>query len=329
MATQSIASAPPPNGLQPFDPMRHLDQVASVLEVGFSNEMGSEGARAATREMRRYAAMGWPVQIMLWLKLTGYLPIHGMVWREAGRVVGTASTQPADADPGTWLVANVAVLPEYRRRGIAEAVTRGTLDLIRRKHGRRALLQVDDDNLPAQRLYEKIGFTQLATRAHYTRASHSQPPDYLPSRFEIRLRDEREWMAEYDLARLVCPEGLTWGRALRVSDFRVGLGRTLLHVLSGTQEERWAAFTPDNQMAGALRVVLGSPEGDQLRLLVHPALRGQVERPLLIRGLRRVGVRPWTLQLECQANDPDLASLLTELGFVRRRCLRWMAFDLT
>jgi ribosomal protein S18 acetylase RimI-like enzyme len=329
MAAQSIASAGPLDGLQPLDPMRHLDQVATVLEIGFAHEMGSESARAATREMRRHAALGWPVQVMVWLGMTSYLPTQGMVWVDSGRVVGTAHTQPAAADPGTWLIANVAVLPDYRRRGIAEAVTRGTLDLIRRKHGRRALLQVDDDNLPAQRLYEKVGFTRLTTRAHYTRASHSQPPDYRPSRFEIRLQDERDWMAECDLARLVSPEGLTWGHALRVSDFRIGLGRKLMNVLSGTQEERWAAYTAENHLVGAMRVVLGSPEGDQLRLLIHPALRGQVERPLLTRGLRRVGVRPWPLHLECQAGNSELASLLTEFGFVRRRCLRWMAMDLT
>ena len=64
---------------------------------------------------------------------------------------------------------NVAVAPEYRRRGIAQALI---LELIRRlsQQGNRSLmLEVRASNTPAITLYHKLGFTQVGRRPNYYR----------------------------------------------------------------------------------------------------------------------------------------------------------------
>jgi ribosomal-protein-alanine N-acetyltransferase len=64
---------------------------------------------------------------------------------------------------------NVAVAPEYRRRGIAQALI---LELIRRlsQQGNRSLmLEVRASNIPAITLYHKLGFAQVGRRPNYYR----------------------------------------------------------------------------------------------------------------------------------------------------------------
>jgi hypothetical protein len=69
---------------------------------------------------------------------------------------------------------------------------------------------------------------------------------------------------------------------------------------------------------------MGGPDGDRLMLLVHPGYRGRLERPLLARGLRRLGRRPWSARMESDSDDGAATQALQELGFQVRRVLRWM-----
>jgi ribosomal-protein-alanine N-acetyltransferase len=55
-------------------------------------------------------------------------------------------------------VVRLAVLPEYRRRGIASRLLADALASFRRGRVRRLSLTTQGDNLPAQRLYERFGF---------------------------------------------------------------------------------------------------------------------------------------------------------------------------
>ena len=62
---------------------------------------------------------------------------------------------------------NIAVLPEYRRRGVAEALLRAAI----RRGRERALafitLEVRAGNAPAIALYEKHGFARVGRRKNY------------------------------------------------------------------------------------------------------------------------------------------------------------------
>jgi ribosomal protein S18 acetylase RimI-like enzyme len=329
MTAASLLNPAAQNGLQPVDLSRHLGGIADLIELCFGAELDA-GSRGLLREMQFLSRTGPALRVLKWVTL-GQQPWNlGFVWVEAGRVVGSVSTQPAAAGSKTWLVANVAVHPDFRRHGIALALTRATLDLIRSRTGADAILQVDDDNLAAVSLYRQLGFLRVATRTTWVRPGHLTPPPFQATPFDLRLRGTDEWADQLALAAQVRPEGLTWTKPLRAEDFRPGLRKQLEQFLSARTEEHWVVIDPlspttsGDRLAGSLTVIMGGAEGDRVHLLISPRYTGQLERPLLVRALRRLGRRPWSVQLDYEADDEAAAAILRELGFQARRVLRWM-----
>ncbi len=64
---------------------------------------------------------------------------------------------------------NVAVHPDFRRQGIAEALVQGLMVALKEKGNDSLALEVRASNEPAKRLYEKLGFQQVGCRKNYYR----------------------------------------------------------------------------------------------------------------------------------------------------------------
>lgn len=64
---------------------------------------------------------------------------------------------------------NVAVHPDFRRRGIAEALVTALCDALKEKGSVSLTLEVRASNDPAKALYEKLGFEQVGRRPNYYR----------------------------------------------------------------------------------------------------------------------------------------------------------------
>jgi len=64
---------------------------------------------------------------------------------------------------------NVAVHPDFRRRGIAEMLVTALVDALKQRGSRCLTLEVRASNEPARTLYEKLGFSQVGLRKNYYR----------------------------------------------------------------------------------------------------------------------------------------------------------------
>lgn len=83
---------------------------------------------------------------------------------EGERVLGYVGAQSVQGEADMM---NLAVLPEFRRQGIAKALL-AALEEHLREHGVNALtLEVRASNAPALALYEKWGFQQVGRRKGY------------------------------------------------------------------------------------------------------------------------------------------------------------------
>lgn len=87
-----------------------------------------------------------------------------LVALEEDRVVGYVGSQSSidEAD-----IMNVAVHPDFRRRGVAEALIIRLVSDLKERGIRALLLEVRVSNTPAITLYEKLGFSQVGRRKNY------------------------------------------------------------------------------------------------------------------------------------------------------------------
>ena len=64
---------------------------------------------------------------------------------------------------------NVAVHPDFRRQGIAEALVSGLVEQLKAMGSHCLTLEVRASNAPAIALYEKLGFAEIGRRKNYYR----------------------------------------------------------------------------------------------------------------------------------------------------------------
>jgi len=152
-----MTPAEPPDSyfhIRRLNPRRDLNAVADLVEAAFELKNDPEGAWVL-RQMRAYArrAQSYPDIITL-----SGAP-EGFVWEENGKIVGNISiVSYPRPEARIVLIANVAVASEYRRRGIASALTRHALRYISQWPRAEVWLQVRSENQAAIQMYHQLGF---------------------------------------------------------------------------------------------------------------------------------------------------------------------------
>lgn len=88
------------------------------------------------------------------------------VYEQNGQILGYCNLRLL---AGEGEVQRIAVLPEYRRMGLARKMMEIMVDYARENHALSVSLEVRAGNLPARNLYETYGFTAEAVRKGYYR----------------------------------------------------------------------------------------------------------------------------------------------------------------
>src|SRR5262249_5258978 len=259
MTTTALVGGSAFKGLRPVNLRTDLSGMTDLVELCFGPTMDESG-RAAVREMRMMAQA-----TSFWMLFRAFNPVvsdleKGFVWIEDERLIGNVSVAPGhfprDMGKG-FIIANVAVHPDYRRRGLAKAMLEASLELIRAQGGSFAVLQVDADNYGAQRLYTSFGFVEERTFIDWRRPWHARTPPRLSQMPFMTMRQPNEWRDEFELARLVRSNshgGLGWLRPTHPDLFRPSARKAIVNGFLGKVEERWIVRRDNGQgIAAALR----------------------------------------------------------------------------
>jgi GNAT superfamily N-acetyltransferase len=162
-----------------------------------------EGIKDIITSYRRIWPLYWLIR---WTSPALRDALHGYIWDEDQKPVGLI-TIARRGNTDTWLVGNVAVLPDYRRRGIARKLVQAGLEFIRDQGGTLAVLDVIDGNLPAYQLYRSMGFEHYTSIIDliWTSAEVSQLPD-IPSGYLIEKVTYKDWEIGMEMAEQTVPE---------------------------------------------------------------------------------------------------------------------------
>ncbi len=311
-------------GARPAQFPADLLEIADLIELCFFDTLDDSGHQMLqrARAMASLGGLGW--HTYRWMGAGDEMDwFHGFVWTDAGKIIANVSLAPSHREPNTWAIANVAVHPAHRRRGIARNLTQLALEEIRRESGRKAVLQVKAGNRAALALYHGLGFREVTQRTLWVR-----PPAPLPELAGSTVprglsrpvrRSGLEWQEEYQLVSAAYPEGLAWRWPVSKSSFRPSWAQRLLHAFTGEGEDHWIVRA-DGKVVGCV-IILRRIAGWQAIAVALPAWRGMVEAPL-VRMALRAGAQNRPLSLESAVTDAEEA--LTRLGFVRHHTLIWM-----
>ena len=122
----------------------HVKAVAELEKICFSDPWSENSVASELKN-----------KLALWL-----------VAEEEGQVAGYIGSQTCGDESDMM---NVAVHPDFRRRGIAEALVDGLTEELKKVESRCLTLEVRASNVPAIALYEKLDFSEIGRRKNYYR----------------------------------------------------------------------------------------------------------------------------------------------------------------
>jgi GNAT superfamily N-acetyltransferase len=324
-AAQGEQQAHTADGARPVNLRTDLGPLADLIEIAFSSTMDSSG-RAAVREMRALSRMGPGLNLLSNLNDLAQGMGTGFVYVADGRLVGNVSTYPADSSgplKEDWVIVNVATHPDYRGRGIAHLLMQFTLDMIRKRGGRAALLQVDADNPIARRLYQRLGFYEERGWTTWRRnAAHSRVPDLELPAPHIAHPQAGEWRAEYTLAEYLRPPsmgGMGWLRPLTEARFTRSFWQQVTDWFSlRGMEKLYIRSRDEAHILASLWIESGfTLSATKLTLLVHPDYEGYYDEVLINTAVNRFG--GGAISIEHPADRTTTNNILRRYGFSIRR----------
>jgi ribosomal protein S18 acetylase RimI-like enzyme len=303
------------------NPHRDMGQIATLIELVFGENLDRTGRRMV-RDMRRIGELGWLGWALSYFLLPSAARLTGFVWEEDGMVVGNLGLTPVEGSPGRWVMANIAVHPDYRRRGIGKALVQAGLQRVSERGGTKVVLQVESENRNAQVLYAAEGFRPITTRCTWRRSPASRYPSGNELR-PVRPRHPKEWRDQLNLARQIHPEGVVWPHPIRAALFRPAIFGQLF----GFERVKHWVWREDGRLIGSLSLQYGvQPHSYRIILLVVPEYRGKLETRLLSRAFEALPLETAYLVLEYPAASSD--EVFHIFGFRRERTLTWMQIQL-
>ena len=304
MVAQAVSNSKPAfRGVRPFSARTDLYGVARLLEEAFRAEHSFPFSDFPL--MREIGIMLWTLNYAPTFPET----FEGFVWVEDGKIVGNATLTPDLVRGNRYYISNVAVKPEYQRRGIARALMQASLEHIRRQKAPSVLLNVRPKNEGALKLYEGLGFKALEMRGEWTLAAL---PLRLPSMTITGLRPLRwsDVRAVSGLVRAATPANVQPFRP-RASVFEF-VGDFFI----GQTTRRWL-MERDGRLAALLLVRgrnLAAPH--QIVIETHPDFRGRVENELIAAAWQALVEFPAReIRADATSTYPELVAALEHHGF--------------
>jgi GNAT superfamily N-acetyltransferase len=325
------ASTSKNEGLQQVDFIRDLRQIADLIEICFADHMDT-GGRAAVNEMRAVSYLGPFLILLSWLDRISPGIGTGYVWRVDNKVVGNVSMYRAGYHPDLgegWLIANVAVHPDYRRQGIAEAMMKAAVAHAYRHHARWATLEVDAKNVGARALYEKLDFTTYETLSQWECIGYYGETQALPDpRWLVLLRVPGEAAQEMDLILHRARVGaMAWTHPIDRSQIYDGVFDSLLAVISASPKEHWLLSDHMNpaHLLGVLWIEALGMRSVRISQFLDPDLLDAGGRRALLEHLLNMNAyHGWSIRIETPADDVPVENLLLSRNFRRLRSLTQM-----
>jgi ribosomal protein S18 acetylase RimI-like enzyme len=307
--------------MRPIDMRRDLDGLADLVEVAFAGELARRGEdfRHELQSAKRIV----PLVLILGRISDDFRHVmDGFVWEDDKRIVASVTVQRMGSDKRHWLLGTVATHPDYRRRGLARALTTRALEHARTHGAEVCTLDVRSDNAAAYNLYRSMGFVHYDSTTDLKLETLPDVQAGSLGDYALRTYNLGEWEARYSLDLRAIPQPVQEFVPLDKASYRVSaLQRTLIPLLVRLQRIdvfRWVV-EQDQQTVGYMRLAARrvTRTTHEIGLTIDPDHRAQLGEPLLTLALGTLQRYPrQNTLISVRTAYHDLLALLDRYGFV-------------
>ena len=230
--------------IRDFDVRTDLLSVSDLVELCFADRLSPDG-EALLRKMRSSAHnkrfQDWAYSMAGRVSM----PFTGYVWEEGGEIIGNLSLIPYHVGGRQYyMIANVAVHPDYQRKGIAHSLVSQALNFLLPKRLDGIWLQVDQGNQAAVDLYLRHGFVEVSRRTTWMLRPTDIPQEFLDWRvpgFTVEEHRSKHWPLQRRWLENNYPPEVRWHLPLRPEYLRAGLaGRFSRLMLLDPKISQWS-----------------------------------------------------------------------------------------
>ncbi len=299
--------------------------VADLIEICFAKTLDDDG-REYLRQLRWTAR---DMNYLAWLQGAAERiasPLYGFVWEGNDRIIGNLSLIPLNRGGRlVYLIANVAVHPDYRRRGIGRVLTQEALNHLRQRGIDTAWLQVRDDNPVAYHLYLSLGFIERARRTTWLSGPLAPLNQFPPDGVVIERRHRQNWEQQKTWLREIYPTDVRWNLPLNFSRLSPDPIKQFLRWLRSEPQEHWVACRGSRPIGYASWEPMRS-SNDALWLATTAAYEDEVILALLPYARSAMAGRGRPLSV----NDPAgrASAAFIQAGYEHHQTLIWMSVSL-
>lgn len=146
---------------------KDFEGIKKIFEVSFTEEYARREVDIV-RRIEKIESMYPFVKLLSWFPnpYQHVFTVH-VSENEKGEIAGMAQMSPRNHQQNRWHVDNIAVHPDFRGQGVARSLLNDVFQYYNDKGAMRFTLEVDTQNAPAIKLYEKLGFRRYSTLYYY------------------------------------------------------------------------------------------------------------------------------------------------------------------
>ncbi len=332
--TNTLSSNLTAGHLRPFDVKRDLGQVADLVEQCFADTLDHDGQRYL-QQMRSAARNPSYLRWASMVSERAVMPLSGYVWEEAGQIVGNLTLIPhISGGKRVYLIANVAVHPQFRRQGIAVKITHKAIQHASERGAQMVWLHVRAENQVAIDLYRSHGFVEKDRRTTWyldrqnlaTSVPDAGLDQQTMNHAQIRFSHRRagDWALQRTWIRQAYPKEISWHLSLSLLALQPGLVGFLFRTLNSVWVRHWSAYQ-GRRLLGVLSWQPSHMYADNLWLAASPEMDEAVVSALLLHARQQLSSRR-PLSLDYPAGRVEGA--IQQAGFRAHQTLIWMSINL-
>jgi ribosomal protein S18 acetylase RimI-like enzyme len=297
-----------------------LIPIADLIELCFAEHMDAEG-RDYIRNIRAATKSYESILLDSSSPETSFLPFHGYIWEENGKIIGNLTLIPVRRRlKDSYFIANVAVHPDHRGKGIARMLTDRAIAHVREHRGKQIFLQVREDNQVAVHIYQSHGFEEIARRTLWNFDRGAPAAKNSPGDIRISSRRKEDWSQQRVWLNEIYPPTISWNLPFYLEKMAPTLLNWLDRFLSGETQRTWSVRNASHLLGTITLEKRGEPY-DYLWVATSPVWENLVIQTGLPAVLRSV-LNPKKLAINYPAGRA--VQSFHNAGMVESNTLIWM-----